>query len=58
MRETKVAITGGAGFIGSYLTELLLSRGYPVIIINDLSTGKMANIEPLLKGMNVEFIQS
>lgn len=58
MRETKVAITGGAGFVGSYLTELLLSRGYHVIIINDLSTGKMANIEPLLKGMNVEFTQS
>jgi len=53
----KVIITGGAGFIGSHLTELLLSRGYHVIIIDDFSTGKMANIEPLLKNIKVDFIQ-
>ena len=54
----KVIVTGGAGFIGSHLTELLLSRGYHVIIIDDFSTGKMANIEPLLKSIKVDFIQS
>jgi len=53
----KVIVTGGAGFIGSHLTELLLSRGYHVILIDDFSTGKMANIEPLLKSMKVDFIQ-
>jgi UDP-glucose 4-epimerase len=38
-------ITGGAGFIGSHLADALLAEGWKVIIIDDLSTGSMANIE-------------
>jgi len=38
-------ITGGAGFIGSHLADALLAEGWRVIIIDDLSTGSMANIE-------------
>lgn len=41
-------VTGGAGFIGSYLTERLLDRGWSVRILDDLSTGTMANIEHLV----------
>ena len=52
-----VVVTGGAGFIGSHLAGLLANRGYHVIILDDLSTGKMANVESLLKKTNVEFIQ-
>ena len=41
-------VTGGAGFIGSHLTEELVRRGYQVIILDDLSTGKMENIKTLI----------
>ena len=42
-------ITGGAGFIGSHLAELLLSQGEEVLLIDDLSTGSMENIRDLKK---------
>src|SRR5918995_6648071 len=43
----KVLITGGAGFIGSHLSELLLERGGEVWVLDDLSTGNAENIEHL-----------
>jgi UDP-glucose 4-epimerase len=42
----KALITGGAGFVGSHLTERLLERGDEVFVIDDLSTGSIENIEP------------
>jgi UDP-glucose 4-epimerase len=40
-------ITGGAGFIGSYLSEALLDEGHEVWVLDDLSTGSLANVEHL-----------
>ena len=43
----RALITGGAGFIGSHLTERLLASGYQVTIIDNLSTGRLDNIKKL-----------
>lgn len=45
---TRTLITGGAGFIGSHLAETLLARGQHVTIIDDLSTGSLANVQHLI----------
>lgn len=50
-------ITGGAGFIGSNLAEKLLLSNCNVCIIDDLSTGQLSNISPLLTSSHCKFIQ-
>jgi UDP-glucose 4-epimerase len=43
-----VLITGGAGFIGSHLTRALLARGDTVAVLDNMSTGNLENIQPLI----------
>ena len=44
----KILVTGGAGFIGSNLCEALLKRGNQVYCMDNLSTGKLSNIQHLI----------
>ena len=55
--KNRVLITGGAGFLGSHLCELFLAKGYRVVCIDNLITGKMANVRALLKNKDFEFVK-
>ena len=45
---SRVLVTGGAGFIGSNLVDYLLSKNYEVLVIDNLSTGRLDNISHVL----------
>ena len=53
-----ILITGGAGFIGTNLCKRLLKEGNKVICVDNLYTGQMRNIEPLMKDPNFKFIKA
>jgi UDP-glucose 4-epimerase len=54
---SKVVVTGGAGFIGSHLARELVKRGHQVIIIDNLATGRLSSIEPVLGEKNAVFVR-
>jgi UDP-glucose 4-epimerase len=53
----KALITGGAGFIGSHLSDKLIELGHEVVIIDNLANGRMNNIKHLLDNKNFKFYE-
>lgn len=54
----KILVTGGAGFIGSNLIQYLLNQGHELKVIDNLSTGRIENVEPFMEDERFEFIQN
>ncbi len=55
-RQPVSVVTGGAGFLGSHLSDLLLSHGHKVVVIDNLITGSTANIQHLAGNPDFRFI--
>lgn len=53
----KILVTGGAGFIGSHLCEIFLKQGRNVVAIDDLSTGRLENIQHLRMDPGFQFVR-
>ena len=51
----KILITGGAGFVGSHLVEKLIKKKHKIVVIDNLSTGRIENIKPFLS--QIKFVK-
>ncbi|MDN3359586.1 GDP-mannose 4,6-dehydratase [Actinomadura sp. DC4] len=54
--KTRYVVTGGAGFIGSYLVNALLARGDTVVALDNLTTGRLANLDEASKSAAFHFV--
>ena len=57
LRDFAALVTGGAGFIGSHLAEELLNRSCNVTVIDDFSSGRMENVERLVRGRRLSLVR-
>lgn len=56
-KDSVFLVTGGAGFIGSNIVEVLLDKGYTVKVLDDLSQGKKENVDMFIEYENYTFIE-
>lgn len=54
----RTLVTGGAGFIGSHLTDLLLAEGHDVVVVDNLSRGRLANLEDAQSTGRLTFVEA
>jgi UDP-glucuronate decarboxylase len=57
MKNKKILVTGGSGFLGSHLCKLLLQKDHQVICVDNLFTGQKSNIFDLMDDKNFEFLR-
>jgi UDP-glucose 4-epimerase len=50
----KILVTGGAGFIGSHVVDMLVGAGHEVVVVDNLSTGRMSNLNPQAKFYQID----
>jgi UDP-glucose 4-epimerase len=55
MKITKAIITGGAGFIGSHIADILIKNNIPTVVIDNLFSGRLANLP---KSKNIKFVKA
>src|SRR5258708_20055360 len=57
MATVRTLVTGGAGFVGSHLCDVLLGEGHSVVVADNLLTGRLANLAHLRNESRFEFLQ-
>ena len=57
INQNKILITGGAGFLGSHLTERLLREGHDVLVVDNFFTGNKQNLAHLMGNPNLEIMR-
>jgi dTDP-glucose 4,6-dehydratase len=57
MKSKRAVVTGGAGFLGSHLSDVLLSEGWSVVVVDNLLTGRRANFAHLIHEPRFEFVE-
>jgi UDP-glucose 4-epimerase len=57
LQNNKILVTGGAGFIGSHLTEVLIEQGYSVVVLDNFRNGTLCNLESVKKSSQFQLIE-